>query len=110
RKSRSIWTLLREWKWEFTTWFLGTSALVGIVALVVVFRDRPLKDWHFQLRLATLVAVLSQVAQSSLLVSVSFCIDQLKWDWFRKKQRPTSDLDKFDEASRGPNGSIQLLL
>jgi hypothetical protein len=109
RQSRSIWTLLQEWRWEFSTWLLGTFALTAIVALVVLYRDRSLKEWTSDISLATVVAALSQVAQSSLLVSVSSCIGQLKWEWLRQK-RPASDLDKFDEASRGPQGSLLLLL
>lgn len=108
-RSRTLRTLLREWRWELATWLLGTCALVGIVTLVAFYRDRPLKEWTLNIRLATLVAALSQIAQSSLLVSVASCIGQLKWNWFRKK-RPASDLDTFEEASRGPNGSLRLLL
>jgi hypothetical protein len=107
-QSRSVRTLLWEWKWEFLTWLLGTGALASLVALLVVFRERSLEDWTLDIGLATVVAALSQVAQSALLVSVSSCIGQLKWDWLRSK-RSVSDLDRFEEASRGPQGSLMLL-
>lgn len=107
-RSRSFLPLLWEWKWEFATWLLGSCALGGIVALLVHYQGRPLQEWTIDIRLATVVAALSQVAQSALLVSVSSCIGQLKWDWFRK-ERSASDLDKFEEASRGPQGSLFLL-
>ncbi|KAH7094362.1 hypothetical protein FB567DRAFT_599919 [Paraphoma chrysanthemicola] len=108
RPTRSIWTLLREWRWEFATWLLGSCALVAIIALLAIFRGRALREWASQIRLATVVAALSQISQSALLVSVSSCIGQLKWDWLRQK-RSASDLDIFDEASRGPNGSLLML-
>lgn len=107
-RSRSIWTLLREWKWEFATWLLGSCALGGIIALLVLYRDRPLRDWTPYIRPAPVIAALSQVAQSALLFSVSSCIGQLKWDWLRQT-RSASDLNKFEEASRGPKGSLMLL-
>jgi hypothetical protein len=107
-QSRSVRTLLWEWKWEFATWLLGTGALASLVVLLVVFQGRSLKEWIFGISLAAVVAVLSQVAQSALLVSVSSCIGQLKWDWLRSK-RSASDLGKFEEASRGSQGSIMLL-
>jgi hypothetical protein len=107
-QSRSVRTLLWEWKWEFATWLLGTGALASLVVLLIVFQGRSLKEWTFGISLAAVVAVLSQVAQSALLVSVSSCIGQLKWDWLRSK-RSASDLGKFEEASRGSQGSIMLL-
>jgi len=106
--SRSLWTLLREWKWESLTWIVGTCALAGVVAVLVIYQDRSRKDWTLDINLATVVATLSQVTQSALMVSVSSCIGQLKWDWLRNK-RSGSDLGKFDEASRGPHGSLMLL-
>jgi hypothetical protein len=59
--------------------------------------------------LATAIAALSQVAQSALLVSVSSCIGQLKWSYLRK-ECSTLDISRFDDASRGPQGSFMLLL
>ncbi|KAF2833822.1 hypothetical protein CC86DRAFT_279516, partial [Ophiobolus disseminans] len=106
--STSLWTLLRQWQWEFTTWFLGSCALASIVVLLVIFQDRSLKEWPSGISLATTIAALSQITQSALLYAVSSCIGQLKWDWLRKK-RSASDLDRFEEASRGPKGSLLLL-
>jgi hypothetical protein len=48
------------------TWLLGTGALGAIVTLLVLFKDGPLKKWTPDFRLATVIAALSQVAQSSL--------------------------------------------
>jgi hypothetical protein len=76
---RSPLTLLREWKWEIATWLLGSCALGAIIALLIIFQDRPLRDWTPHVRPAPVVAALSQIAQSALLFSVSSCIGQLKW-------------------------------
>lgn len=108
-RSRTLWTLVREWEWELGTWLLGTCALFSIVALLFKFSDGPLNNWTLDIRLATVIAALSQIAHSALLVSVSACIGQLKWEWLRRKH-PASDLKKFEEASRGPRGSLMLLL
>jgi hypothetical protein len=106
--SRPITTLLRHWKWELGTWLLGSCALGCIIALLVVYRNRSLRDWTLQFRPAPIVAILSQVAQSAFLASVASCIGQLKWDWLRQTRKAT-DLDRFDEASRGPRGSLFLI-
>jgi hypothetical protein len=78
RPSKSSWTSLRAWKWELATWLLGMTALGAIIALLILYKDKPLKNWTADFRLATTIAALSQVAQSALLVSVSSCIGQLK--------------------------------
>lgn len=59
-------------------------------------------------QLSTVVAALSQAAQSSLMVPVASCIGQLKWPWLQTRQ-PMSYIHIFDEATRGPNGSVWLL-
>jgi hypothetical protein len=107
-RSRTLWTLLRGWEWELATWLLGSCALFSIIALLLKFSDGPLNDWTLDIRLATVIAALSQISQSALLVSVSACIGQLKWEWLRTKH-PASDLREFEEASRGPRGSLMLL-
>jgi hypothetical protein len=106
--SRSLFALIREWQWESTTWLIGTCALASVVAVLVIYQDRSLDDWTVDINLATVVATLSQITQSALMVAVSSCIGQLKWDWLRSK-RSASDLNKFEEASRGPQGSLTLL-
>jgi anti-sigma-K factor RskA len=107
-RSRSLWTLVNEWRWEFLTWLLGVCALGSIAALLVIYGDRPLREWTPHIRPAPVVAALSQLAQSALLFSVSSCIGQLKWDWLHRT-RSASDLKVFEEASRGPKGSLMLL-
>ncbi|EUC35734.1 hypothetical protein COCVIDRAFT_112406 [Bipolaris victoriae FI3] len=107
--SRPLSTSLRHWKWELATWLLGTTALGAIIALLIVYRDEPLRNWTAGFSLATTIAALSQVAQSALLVSVSSCIGQLKWSYLRN-ERLTLDISRFEEASRGPRGSLMLLL
>jgi hypothetical protein len=107
-RSRAPGSLLYEWRWEISAWLLGTCAIGSIVALLIVFNNRPLREWTPRFRPAPAVAALSQVAQSALLFSVSSCIGQLKWDWLRQT-RSASDFDKFEDAARGPQGSLLLL-
>jgi hypothetical protein len=77
--SRSIFTLLCEWKCEIATWLLGSLAFGSTVGLLITYHNRPLSDWKSNIRPAPVVATLSQVAQSAFLYSVSACIGQLKW-------------------------------
>ncbi|KAF2022231.1 hypothetical protein BU24DRAFT_417868 [Aaosphaeria arxii CBS 175.79] len=108
-RQRSFSILLKEWKWELSTWAFGTLAFAALVVQVVWFRDRPTSEWRSSVSISALIAALSQVTQSTLLVSTSACIGQLKWIWLRSR-RSMIDMERFDNASRGPNGSFWFLL
>jgi hypothetical protein len=107
-KSRAPSTLFSEWLWELVMWLLGTVSLVLIVTLLAYFNKKPLSLWRSAITLNTIIAILSQATVSALLVSVSACIGQLKWLWLRRSNE-TRDVDTFDQASRGPHGSLWFL-
>ncbi|KAF4439717.1 hypothetical protein FACUT_3933 [Fusarium acutatum] len=46
---------------------------------------------------------------ASMVIPVSEGLSQLKWNAFARSQRPLDDLKTFDQASRGPFGSLLLL-
>ncbi|KAF2123016.1 hypothetical protein BDV96DRAFT_639567 [Lophiotrema nucula] len=102
---------VRHWRWELFTFTLGTGAFASILALLLRYRDDfppPFPIGNEEIQLTAIIAALAQVAQSALLVPISYCIGQLKWQWFQRSKQ-TVDLDRFDSASRGPDGSIRLL-
>lgn len=100
--------LLCEWFWELLTWLLGTLSLFTIVILLKCFNRKLLSEWNSVISINTIVSVLSQTVVSALLVSVSSCISQMKWVWYQK-ENDLVDIDMFDLASRGPQGSLRLL-
>ncbi|OAL52965.1 hypothetical protein IQ07DRAFT_629469 [Pyrenochaeta sp. DS3sAY3a] len=100
--------LLRTWRWELFTWLLGTLGLTANIILLICFDGKRLSQWKSTVQITTFVAALAQLSQSALLVPVSFCIGQLKWTWFTSDQSVV-DVDRFDLASRGPDGSMKLL-
>jgi hypothetical protein len=53
-------------------------------------------------------SILTVVGKSSLLLSMSSTIGQLKWSYFGQGPCRLVDLQRFDEASRGPLGAVQL--
>jgi hypothetical protein len=97
-----------EWRWELITWILGTVAIAVNLVLLCYFKDKSLAYWHSKIQISSIVASLSQVAQSSLMVSVGSCIGQFKWSLFSKTS-PVAEVERFDDASRGPQGSLKLL-
>lgn len=61
------------------------------------------------MQISAVAAIFSQLAQSALIVSVSATIGQAKWSTLQEKRR-TIDVERFDEAMRGPEGSMKMLL
>lgn len=106
---KSFKDILRDWGWEILAWTAASSALIAISILLVTFQHRPVDVWTSKIQLSAIVAALAQPAQSSLIVCVASSIGQLKWSWFKKESRSTIDLELFDKASRGPEGSLELI-
>jgi hypothetical protein len=105
----SLLQLINIWKWELSTWVLGTIGYSAIVILMIIFNDKLQKDWHSDVQITAFVAALAQVSQSALLVPTASSIAQLKWKWISAVQRPAMDIQRFDLASRGPDGSMRPL-
>jgi len=105
----SIQRITKEWRWELFTWSLGTAAIFTIMILLSGFRNQPTEQWKSRVQMNAMIAALAQTAQTALLVPIASSIGQLKWIWFQQKPRSTIDLERYDQASRGPEGSIKLL-
>jgi hypothetical protein len=99
---------LIEWRWELFTWALGTATVLTMLLLLIMFKDQPVGRWNDKVQISATIAVISQLAQSSLTVSVAACIWQLKWHLLLHRRR-TIEIELLDEASRGPEGSSMIL-
>lgn len=109
---------VKFWTWEIISLFLAIGLIVAIVAILSHFEGRPLPDWPFGINLSTLVALLSTILRTLMLVAVAEALGQLKWTWFSHPAplsssvatpRPLHDFHVFDRASRGILGSMSLL-
>jgi len=57
-----------------------------------------------------MISFLATFAKSGLMVAVAAAISQGKWLWLLKKPRALNVIDTFEDASRGPFGSVTILL
>jgi hypothetical protein len=105
---RSFLSLLKEWRWELFCWFFGSLAFAASIVLLIKFHDALLSEWKSKIQATAIIAALAQASTSAFLVPISSSIAQLKWTWFHR-MRKAHDLDKFDRASRGPEGALRLL-
>jgi hypothetical protein len=98
-----------SWVWEIGSEALSIVCLALLIGFLVYVNGAPYSEWQYQISPNSVVSIIATVAKAALLVPVSACIGQLKW-------APSSTpaelyrLQAFDEASRGPWGSLGLAL
>jgi len=98
------------WLWEILSLVLAVANLVGLVFLLRQYQNKASPHWRYGITLNTIVSVISTVFRVSILVSVAASISQMGWVWLARKSRNLDDVCVYDCASRGPWGSIRLLL
>jgi hypothetical protein len=103
--------VVKRWLIELISWSLCALCMTGIVVILIVYKDKRIPKWPMGLTLNAYISVLSKVASAALLLPVSEALGQLKWSWFQgTKSHKMWDFEIFDSASRGPWGSLLLLV
>ncbi|KIW04641.1 uncharacterized protein PV09_04386 [Verruconis gallopava] len=111
RRHTPSWSLNKSQNWtlELACVFISLACMAALLVLFIYFDKKPLSSWHFYFSLNTVASTLGTTAKSSMLLAVGSAIGQGKWQWFYNNPQPLRDFDVFDEATRGPLGSIRLL-
>ncbi|RTE81353.1 hypothetical protein BHE90_004143 [Fusarium euwallaceae] len=97
------------WGLEILSSFGSLILLGAIISIFCHMNDRPLSDWKFPISLNAIISILTTACSAAIMHSVSASISQLKWLHFATGHRKLSRLELFDEASRGPFGSVKFL-
>ncbi|RYN53880.1 hypothetical protein AA0114_g4165 [Alternaria tenuissima] len=99
----------RSWAFEILAVVVGLGAVASIIGVVSKYNGRALPDWPHDITLNALIALLATFANAAMSVCLSSGISQAKWIRFKQASTPLSDMEAFDDASRGSWGSIKLL-
>lgn len=98
-------------------WLLEAASLLASVACIFIllvilnkYDNKPVPDWKI-ITLNGLISVLSDLGHAAMIYPVSEAIGQLKWLWYwnEDKPRPIRDFGVYDNATRGPFGSLVML-
>ncbi|KAG9254862.1 uncharacterized protein F5Z01DRAFT_654991 [Emericellopsis atlantica] len=100
---------LRAWAPEIGCILLAVGLFVALTVVLDRCNDKRLPQWPLGLTLNTAVALLATLCRSIIMLPVADAISQFKWNWFASGHHPIKDLYIFDQASRGPWGSLRLL-
>lgn len=106
RRPRSHW-----WWWEIAAVVFSIACMAAAVVLLANINDTRLSTWSFYFQPNTVISILTTLAKSAMLFSVSPCLSQLKWRHFQTRPAgtPLNHLEDFEDASRGPLGSLLML-
>ena len=103
------------WAWELLAAAISISATVILIAVLRVNDGQPLQAPLFgysEFSINGLVAAISTVIRTSLLLVVGGALNQCAWNWFSSPMpvgRPLQDLEIFGSASSNSWSSLQLL-
>ncbi|KAL2795139.1 hypothetical protein BJX66DRAFT_337144 [Aspergillus keveii] len=99
---------LDTWMWEIASLAFSTLCFVTILAMLLAYNDKPWPKLPHGFTLNAIVSVLATGTKSSLIFITSTAIGQLKWIWYSQRHQ-LHDMQLFDDASRGPLGSLLIL-
>jgi hypothetical protein len=100
------------WLFEMLCCIISTGCFAAIIAVLASWNNQTLPShWPMNINLTTLIAILAAFAKYSLVMPLQVCLGQLKWTWFQTgHSRQLLDLEKFDQATRGPFGAARLIV
>ncbi|KAJ5722956.1 hypothetical protein N7488_000991 [Penicillium malachiteum] len=102
---------LDTWGFEILAWTFSVLCFVAICILLKVYESKVRPQLAYHLSLNAVISILATGCKSSLYLVVGEAVCQLKWLHFRgPRQQKLSSIQEFDNASRGPLGSICIIL
>ncbi|KAH0381996.1 hypothetical protein KCU92_g6597, partial [Aureobasidium melanogenum] len=100
---------IRSWWREILAIMLSIASLLSTAGVLFAYQNQPLSSWKFRYLPNTVVSQLITISRSALMLSTASCVSQLSWLHIKEKPRALSELQAFDNASRGPAGAIAML-
>ncbi len=98
------------WTVEIISFIIALLALGAIIGVLAHYNERSMPSWPTGMTLNTLIALLTAISNAALASPLQQGLSQLKWINFKRESRPLTDMEAFDDASRGIWGSIKLLV
>ena len=109
-KTGSLYATVRaSWLWEMLTYCFSLICMIAVIAVLIFEDGKQLDQWGFPIGPNAMISFIVTLAKSSFLLAMTETISQLKWLHYDGRSNKLSDLKLFDEASRGPLGSLRLL-
>ncbi|KAK3485120.1 hypothetical protein B0T13DRAFT_498598 [Neurospora crassa] len=109
-KLSAIFSQNGTWTYETISMLVALGAVASIIAVLATYDGQPLPSWPHWITLNAVIAILATVATASMSVPLSSGLGQLKWIRFKQGRAPLSDMEIYDDASRGALGAVNMLV
>jgi hypothetical protein len=101
---------VKRWLLEIISWLISALCMGAMLVVLYILKDDTVPKLPRGLTLNAFIAVLSKISGAALILPTSEALGQLKWSWFQGDSKKMWDFEIFDNASRGPWGSLLLLI
>jgi hypothetical protein len=79
---------------------------MAIIITLAIYNRHTLISWPHAISLNTVLSTLRVALKGFLMIIIASALGQSKWLWFSDKRHALLDFQVFDQASRGPWGSL----
>lgn len=87
---------------------MAHASFCALFAVLLAYHHKSAPSWPQSLTINTVVAILTALMKSGVLLIAAEGNSHVKWTWLMEF-RPLQHLSVFDSASRGPKGAFNLL-
>ncbi|KAI3337147.1 hypothetical protein HD806DRAFT_518089 [Xylariaceae sp. AK1471] len=101
--------MVEWWLWEICGLCVSISSIIAVFVLATNLDGSLLSDWESAISPSTVISALITLAKTSMLLGLAEGLSQAKWLYFWKRQSPLSQISIYEDASRGPWGSLNFL-
>ncbi|KAL4805366.1 hypothetical protein BDV18DRAFT_161022 [Aspergillus unguis] len=100
-----------SWILETVSVGFSDASFIAICAVLIAYNSKPRPALVHDLELNAIISVLATACKSCLTLAVAEAISQLKWVSLQsEKYKKLVSIQAYDDASRGPLGSLMLLI
>lgn len=99
------------WALEYVAIFLSVCTTIVLILLLVFADGKPVSRFGTSfLSFNTIISILGALIHAALAYAIGSCLAQEKWNWYKKRPDSLAGFERFEQASRGPWGSLWLVL
>lgn len=109
-KKQNVYDWEGSWAVEIGSIALGVIGFALLIGFLAKIHNTAYTSWQYTASPNTVVSIIVTITKAALLVSVSSCLSQLKWNQYgNSASAPLYHMQVIDQASRGPWGSVNVL-
>lgn len=99
------------WALEYVALLLSVFTTLVLLLLLGFADGKPVSRFSAPLlSFNTIISILGALIHAALAYAIGSCLAQEKWNWYKTRPDSLAGFERFEQASRGPWGSLWLLV